>query len=57
MEPKWFSIYLNKGIACALNNFGLKQYPFNSLSTEIIQYMVFIEYLYEGIALLLDLNF
>jgi hypothetical protein len=31
MEPKGFLIYPNKGIACALNNFGHKQYPSNSL--------------------------
>jgi hypothetical protein len=31
MEPKGFLIYSNRGIACALNNFGHKQYPFNSL--------------------------
>jgi len=31
MEPKGFIIYINKGIACALNNFGHKQYPSNSL--------------------------
>jgi hypothetical protein len=31
MEPKGFLIYLNKVIAFALNNFGHKQYPSNSL--------------------------
>jgi len=28
---KGILIYPNKGIACALNNFGHKQYPSNSL--------------------------
>jgi hypothetical protein len=31
MEPKGILIYLNRGIAFALNNFGHKQYPSNSL--------------------------
>ncbi len=31
MEPKGFLIYFNRGIACALSNFGHKQYPANSL--------------------------
>jgi hypothetical protein len=31
MEPKGFLIYSNKGVACALNNFGHKQYPSNNL--------------------------
>jgi hypothetical protein len=31
MEPKGFIIYPNRGIARALNNFGHKQYPSNSL--------------------------
>jgi hypothetical protein len=31
MEPKGFPIYLRKGIAQALSNFGHKQYPSNSL--------------------------
>jgi hypothetical protein len=31
MEPKGFLIYLNRGIAFALNNYGHKQDPSNSL--------------------------
>jgi hypothetical protein len=31
MEPKGFLIYPNRGIACALSNFGHKQYPSNTL--------------------------
>jgi len=31
MEPKGFLIYFNRGITCALNNFGHKQYSSNSL--------------------------
>jgi hypothetical protein len=31
MEPKGFIIYRDKDIACALNYFGHKQYPSNSL--------------------------
>ncbi len=31
MEFKQFPVYPNKGISCALNNYGHKQYPFNSL--------------------------
>jgi hypothetical protein len=31
MEPKGFRIYFNKGITCALNNYGHKHYPSNSL--------------------------
>jgi hypothetical protein len=31
MEPKGFLIYLNGGIAFALNNYGHKQYPSNNL--------------------------
>jgi hypothetical protein len=32
MEPKGFLIYLNRGIACALNNYKHKQYLFNNLN-------------------------
>jgi len=32
MEPKQFLIYLKKGIAHVLSNYGHKQYPFNSLN-------------------------
>jgi hypothetical protein len=31
MEPKGFLIYLERGITCALGNFGHKQYPSNSV--------------------------
>jgi hypothetical protein len=31
MDPKGFLIYYNKGIACALSNYGHKQYPSNNL--------------------------
>jgi hypothetical protein len=31
MEPKGFLIHFNRDIACALNNFGHKQHPYNSL--------------------------
>jgi hypothetical protein len=32
MEPKGFMGYLERGIACGLNNFGHEHYPFNSLN-------------------------
>jgi len=53
---KGFLRYLKRCSACALNNYGLN----NILPiawTKIIQFMVFIEYLHEGIAFLLGLNF
>jgi hypothetical protein len=31
IKPRGFIIYPDRGIACALNNFGHKQYPSNSL--------------------------
>jgi hypothetical protein len=31
MEPKGFLIYSSRGIACAFNNFGHKQYPSNNM--------------------------
>ncbi len=31
MEFKGFLIYPNSDIACALSNYGHKQYPFNNL--------------------------
>jgi hypothetical protein len=31
MEVKVFLIYCNKGIACALSNYGHKQYPSNKM--------------------------
>jgi hypothetical protein len=48
MEPKKFIIYFKRGIVHALNNFGHKQYPSNSL-TNIIQSIVFMDYFHEGI--------
>ncbi len=45
MEFNRFPIYPKRGIAHALNNYGHKQYPSNSL-TKIIQSMVFIKYLH-----------
>jgi hypothetical protein len=45
MEPKGFIIYLDKGIARALNNFAHKQYPSNSLNQNNLINGVYITFM------------
>ncbi len=54
MEPKGFIIYPNRGIACALRNYGHKQYPSNSLDQNN-SIIVFTKYPHKGIAFLLSI--
>jgi hypothetical protein len=50
MEFKGFPIYLKRGIAHALNNYGHKQYPTNSLDQNYSIHGVYIIPSCEGIA-------
>jgi len=52
MEPKGFLIYLERGIAHALNNFRHNNTTMIAW-TKIIQFMVFTKYPHEGITFLL----
>jgi hypothetical protein len=52
MEPKGFLIYPNRGITCALSNFGHKQYPSKNLDQNNSN-MVFTKYPHEGNVFLL----